>query len=233
MCRDAQFIFFSRNRFVVHDVQATPCSALPPIQYEASTPSAASNEKYYPYERLTASDFLRNAVPAHCLGDLRFLELVFPPYVPHGWPLDEHPAVVDWRATVNWMRGEINALALTIRIVFTDFLHGQVVGRRWLSKDQGMYIVKGYKRIIYPFRHLVKDDGLAALYVQATYPWRWTQNTIRYIQLHGGEHWLAETEQILKEHCERIPGCDASVDSRNKPEPRKSVWQRWYDADTY
>lgn len=230
--RDAQLVFFSGNRFVVHDVWATPSRAPSPIQDEPSTSTITRNKECYPYKRLAASDFLRNVVPADCLAHLRLLEIVFPPYLPHGWPLDEHPAMVDWRATVVWMRGKIDAPALTIRIVFADFL-GEVVGRRELSQDQGMWIVRGYQRIIYPFRVLVRDDGLAGLYVQAAYPWRWTRNTIRFMKLRGNGNWLAETEQWLKEDLERLPGCEAIVDSRNKPEPRVSVWQRWSDVPMY
>jgi hypothetical protein len=83
--RDAQFVFFSGNRFIVHDSLALMPWDLPDVQYEPLD-SAAGTTRYYPYERLLASEFLRDIIPAHCLADLRFLELVFPPYVPHGWP---------------------------------------------------------------------------------------------------------------------------------------------------
>jgi hypothetical protein len=231
--RDAQFVFFSGNRFVVYDFHATfACSALPPIQCEPWNPETTNSDKYYPFERLTASYFLRDAVPADCLAHLRFLELVFPPYVPHGWPVEKHPAILDWRDTVIWLRGKVNAPALTIRVVFADF-QLQVIGRRSLSRDQGRRILKGYIHILRALRYLVKDDGLAALYVQAAYPWRWTSNTPRLRQQFGGGYWLIEEEQRLKEFCERMPGCEAIVDSRTKPEPRESIWQRWYDIDYY
>ena len=229
LCRDAQFVFFSGNRFIVHDLYATPCSTIPPVQHEPWTPDTPSADKYYPYERLAASYFLRNAVPSHCLPDLRFLELVFPPYVAHGWPLGQHPAMADWRATVDWMRREINAPALTIRVVFPDFLYGLSVGRRDISHDQGMWILKGYKRIIHPLHRLVTDGGgLAALYVQATYPWRWTKGVFRIMELDGNQDWVVKTEQHLKEHLELIPGWGPG--GRGKPEPRESAWQRWYDV---
>ena len=235
-CRDAQFVFFSENRFVVHDFHATPCSALPPIQYEPETPDATAAGKSYPYDRFNASHFLRNIVPAHCLADLRFLELVFPPYVPQGWPPGEHPAMLDWRATVAWLHGRVNARVFTVRFVFPDFLYGhpdELATRRELSWEQGMSIVQGYKRIIYPFQPLLRNDSLAALYVQAAYPWRWTRHAIRWMQQPRQDHWLAEKERDLKEHCENLPGCEEIVVSRNRAEPRKSVWQRWYDVKRY
>jgi hypothetical protein len=139
--------------------------------------------------------------------------------------------MADWFATVDWLRGKVNAPALTIRVVFADMLSGS---RRELTKEQGTQIVRGYKCILYPFRSLLKDDGLAALYVQAAHPWAWDRNAVRYMRLHNGDGWLEAAEQELKAHLERLPGCEAIVDARRtKPEPRKSVWQRWYDVPLY
>ncbi|KAK4236341.1 hypothetical protein C8A03DRAFT_45640 [Achaetomium macrosporum] len=212
--RDAQLVF-SRNRFIVHDVQATH-----------RDPETASTEESYPYQRLAASHFLRDVVPANCLAYLRFLELVFPPYWPHSWPVDEHPAIVDWRDTVDWLRGKIDAPALTIRVVFADFLQNPAGRRSGTTKDEGKQIVRGYMHIIQALKPLVKHDGLASLYVQAAFPWAWARNVIR--QQDPDDWWsqeLAEQEQRLKELLERIPGCEAIVDSRNRPEPRRSAWQ--------
>ncbi len=233
--RDAQLVFFSRNRFIVHDVQAWPFDS--PVQQDKPPrdPETASTEEYYPYERLAASHFLRDAVPADCLAHLRFLELVFPPYMPHDWPVDEHPAIVDWRDTVNWLRGKIDAPALTMRVVFADFLYNPAARRGGTTKDEGMQIVRGYMHITQALKPLVKHDGLASLFVQAAFPWSWARNAIRQGQ-HPDDWWsqrLAEEEQRLNEHLERIPGCEAIVHSRNKPEPRMSAWQTWYDVDWY
>jgi hypothetical protein len=105
--RDAQFVFFSRNRFIVHDFHAgqpwdLPAEQLePPDSTEPGSTETGSTSTTYPFERLAISEFLREVVPVHCLTYLRFLELVFPPYVPHGWPQAEHPAILDWVATVD------------------------------------------------------------------------------------------------------------------------------------
>lgn len=86
--RDAQFIFFSRNRFIVHDFHAREPWFLPYEQYDddPATPNVAvtNTEVCYPFGRLAASEFLRDIVPSYYLAYLRFIELVFPPYVPHG-----------------------------------------------------------------------------------------------------------------------------------------------------
>ncbi|AEO55674.1 hypothetical protein MYCTH_2116379 [Thermothelomyces thermophilus ATCC 42464] len=216
--RDAQLVFFSRNHFIVHDVQG---------QDKPRDPETASTKEYYPYERLAASHFLRDVVPADCLAHLRFLELVFPPYMPRDWPVGEHPAIVDWRDTVNWLRGKIDAPALTMRVVFADFLYNPAARRDRTTKDEGLQIVRGYMHITQALKPLVKHDGLASLFVQAAFPWSWARNAIRQ-GLHPDDWWsqrLAEEEQRLKEHLERIPGCEAIVNSRNKPEPRRSAWQ--------
>jgi hypothetical protein len=61
--------------------------------------------------------FLREIVPADCLGHLRFLELVFPPYNHNSWPSDGHPAMQDWHETIDWVKDKINAPALTVRMM--------------------------------------------------------------------------------------------------------------------
>ncbi|KAK4043212.1 hypothetical protein C8A01DRAFT_13272 [Parachaetomium inaequale] len=234
--RDAQFVFFSGNRFIVHDFHASRPWDLPAVQQpEPQSPdaeSAASTTRHYPYERFAASEFLRDMVPARCLAHLCFLELVFPPYMPYGWPQDGCAALRDWRATVEWVRGEVNAPALTLRLVMADSVY-LLNGRRAVAEDQGADILEAYTRIIDPLRSLVRDDGLAGFYVQAAYPWRWNLDTVRNIQWYG-EEWLVDVEQALKEHFERrIRGRGASLGSRKKPEPSKSAWQRWYKPDDY
>ncbi|KAK4139797.1 uncharacterized protein C8A04DRAFT_15528 [Dichotomopilus funicola] len=109
LCRDAQYVFFSRNRFIVHDFHATPPDEIPPVQHEPPpADNSSSLQKYYPFDRLAAAEFL-DVVPDHCLGHLRFLELVFPPYAPHGWPRTNHPALTDWALTTKKLRHALEA----------------------------------------------------------------------------------------------------------------------------
>jgi hypothetical protein len=233
--RDAQLVFFSRNRFIVHDVQAWPGWALDYTVQEPPDPETASIENSYPYERLAASHFLRDVVPADCLAHLRFLELVFPPYWPDSWPVGQHPAIVDWHNTAKWLRGKIDAPALTIRVVFADFLPDPAGRREGTTKDEGKQIVRGYMHIVHALKPLIQHDGLASLYVQAAFPWAWACNVIPQL-LEPDDWWtqeLAERVKRLKDFLERMPGCEAMVDSRNKPEPRRSAWQTWYEKDWY
>lgn len=229
LCRDAQFVFFSANRFIVYDFHALMPWDRPDEQYEPLDP--ASTTRYYPYKRLLASEFLRDMIPAHCIADLRFLELVFPPYVPYGWPNREPATVLDWRDTVDWVRCKINAPALTLSLVMVDF-HGSDIPnvRQNLTKDQGHQIYKGYSSILLGLRPLAKkveDGGVAGIYIQLAYPWRWNPGAVN-VEPHYG--WVAGAEQWLKKHAEKLVFGD-NLDSRNKAEPRKSVWQRWYEVD--
>ncbi|EAQ91880.1 predicted protein [Chaetomium globosum CBS 148.51] len=227
--RDAQLVFFSRNRFIVHDVQASPYWALDSITLgnEPEDSETASTAVDYPYGRLAASHFLRDAIPIDCLAHLRFLELVFPPYGPHDWPVDQHPAIVDWRNTVKWLRCKINTPALTERVVFADFFNDPAAHRWQTTQDEELQIVRGYMDIAQSLRALVQHDGLASLFVQAAFPWSWGEAVTRRAA-HPDSWWiqqLAEEEQRLKERLEGIPGREGLVDSRRKPEPGRSNWQ--------
>ncbi len=170
-------------------------------------------------------------------GPPGFLELVFPPYSPEDWPVDGHPAIVDWRDTVHWLHGQIDApAALTIRVVFADILQNPAACRSRTTKDEGKQIVRGYMHVIRPLGPLLEHDRLAALYVQAAFPWAWPRDVGLRQLLEPGDWWfeeLARQERRLKERLERIPGCEAIVDSRNKLEPGRSAWQTWYDVDWY
>jgi hypothetical protein len=218
MCRDAQFVFFSRNRFVVHDLSAL-------------MPWWVPGEGHYPYDRLFASEFLRGMVPVHCLADLRFLELVFPPYGPDGWPnnVEGRAAALDWRDTLHCVRGRVNAPALTVSVVMADFHSYPNDVHEGLTKEQGIQIFKGYSVVLEFLRTLVRDDddydGLRGIHVQVAYPWRWTVGNRQ--RLHG---WWAREEQRLSEYAEAFV-LQGRVPRGNGAELRRSAWQRWYEVD--
>ena len=157
---------------------------------------------------------------------------MFPPYVPHGWPHREHPAVLEWVATVDWIRGQINAPALTIRVVMADFWAGPIIGRTVMTEALADEIIKGYSRITGPLKPLVRDDGLAGFYMQVAHPARWTQDILRRAQ--HDDWFLARMHRNLNERGERhVRGPDSSLGSPNKAEPSKSSWQRWYERDPH
>jgi hypothetical protein len=240
--RDAQFVFFSYNRFIVHDFHAWHPWNLLAVQREPSTPDTAStstsSRKYYPFDRLAASEFLRDIVPVHCLAYLRFLELVFPPYVPHGWPDRQHPAVLDWVDTVDWVRGRINAPALTLAVVMADFWAGPIIGRIAMTEDLAGNIIRGYRRITDPLTPLVRgDDGngqaLAGFSIQVAHPARWTLDVLRRAALDDG--FLARMQRNLNVRADRhVRGLGGeSGDDPDRAQPGKSSWQRWYGASVH
>lgn len=219
--QDAQFVFFSGNRFIVHDFNATQPWGLPASQHEPGTPD-------YPFERLAVSVFLRDIVPTHCLAYLRFLELVFPPYVPHGWPHSKHPAILDWAVTVDWMRGQINAPALTLRVVMADFWAGPFIARRDITKELAGDIIRGYQRIHDPLIPLVRDkeNGLAGFFMQVAHPARWNLDVLRRSQ--DDEGFLDLMHRNLNMRSERHVRGPVYP---SKAEPSQSSWQRWYNTD--
>jgi len=225
--RDAQFVFFSRNRFIIHDFHATQPWDLPAEQLE---PNAS-----YSFNRLAISEFLQEVVPIHCLPDLRFLELVFPPYVPHGWPHREHPAILNWVTTVDWVRGQVSAPALTLRLVMADFGAEPIIGRKVMTEALAGDIIKGYMCIMNPLRAWVRGDGggLAGFHLQLAHPARWTLEVLRRAQVDDG--FLARLHRNLIVRGERYlrgPG-SSTLDHLSQAEPSKSSWQRWYQVDSY
>ncbi|KAK3934801.1 hypothetical protein QBC46DRAFT_425562 [Diplogelasinospora grovesii] len=231
LCWDAQFVFFSGNRFVVHDFDDIRPWRVPELQPEHPGPGAAATG-YYPYERFAASQFLRDVVPARCLANLRFVELVFPPYPHQVWPRTAHAAAQDWWATVDWVRDKINAPALTVRVVVADDMPGDPrMDRVNITYPEGEAILRTYVRILRPPRRL-GDDGLAGFYADFILPWSSTR-AIKNIWLRGGiicERWKY-WERGLKARSERYVMRDRyeSLYANGKEEPAQSVWRRLYE----
>ncbi|KAK3299853.1 uncharacterized protein B0H64DRAFT_379291 [Chaetomium fimeti] len=223
--QDAEFVFFSRNRFIVHDFHARePCT---------------STESYYPFDRLAASEFLRDIIPTHCLAHLRFLELVFPPYVPHGWPGKDHPAILDWVATVGWARSRINAPALTLRVVMADFHTGPATGRTVMTEALVDGIGIGQSCIFNPLKPLIREEGgLANFYMQVAHPARWTEDFLYLVhraEVTGDHEFLERLHRDFNEAIERRVRGPAGLrrGNRDNAEPSESTWQRWRGVDLH
>lgn len=157
LCRDARMVFFAGNRFVVHDLCANP-----PYQREARE----MDDGYFA-PRLAASVFLQEIVPVNCLGYLRFVEIVFPPYWPDMWPSEGHPALVDWVATLDWAANKLNLPGLTIRMVMADLWNYEASNGRDVTAAQGEAMLKGQRRILRPMSRLRE---LARFYALCSWP---------------------------------------------------------------
>jgi len=226
LSRDAQLTFFSGNQFIVHDYKADPCWAIPYIgeraQEEADdletpeTPRALEESERpggreqpdprhdYPSDRFAASQFLREVVPTHCLAHLRFLELVFPPYLPETWPPEDHPAMQDWRATVDWLLqdGKINAPGLTIRLAVAQVSCDSplVYHRLTITFAEGTTMGRAHMAIVRSLKPLA-DNGLARFYAHLPHPWAFMEGAKirdnRYL-------WLETMERQIKDRVERF-----------------------------
>ncbi len=152
----ANRIFYSENRFIVIDGPSTyPVVPRPPGDY--------------PHKSFAASQFLQQVVPPHCLGHLRFLEVVFAPFVLLNGPLGGHPALVDWFETLNWAKGTLNLPALSLRlIVARDSGNHEYME---MTRAQGKDVLAVYNSIVHSLRCLgptseSSDDGLARFYAE-------------------------------------------------------------------
>jgi len=227
LCRDAQLVFFSGNRFVIHDHScARPVSVA--LEWKQVDPGDASTGAY-PYDRLGASLFFRELVPIHCLAYLRFVELVFPPYQHHIWPQEEHPAIKDWRATVDWLQDKINARGLTLRLIMADPLpeDWEAVDRAFITIPQGNAILAAYRAILRPLKLVAAgDDGLAAFYASLTCPWQWTESVRDRLNQPGGQEEAPDKAQERKRDAQREVMGDRyeSLYANGKTEPNWSIW---------
>ncbi|KAK3903562.1 hypothetical protein C8A05DRAFT_32702 [Staphylotrichum tortipilum] len=196
---DAGLVFFSGNRFVVMDGPGLDTVLGPP----------PGTGDCYAYPRLAAIQFLRDVVPARCLGHIRFLELVFPPYTDGCWPWSGNPILDDWNETIRWLEGKANAAALVVRVV-APYVRCYDQTGIVLEVAQAQEIMGAYLDVASPLVSSCDDKGeggRARFYVQLTWRMRRTQRIQR--QLAHRDHYqetlaMVEREESgLKEMMER------------------------------
>lgn len=227
LSQDAQLVFFSCNRFIVHDYDACPPWELPDVSYglDELTPT-----RDYPNERLAVSQFLREVVPTPCLGHLRFLEVVFPPYPPSSWPQAGHPAIDDWWETVDWLQDKINLPGLTLRLV------GARRARVWapdaysatITVCEGDAIMRAHMAILRPLTQLA-HNGLARFYANFICPWLWTEE-LQPQEYYKRLNCLGDRKREIKEQAERYVMGDRyeGLYANNKKEPERSFWEDFH-----
>ncbi|KAK3902915.1 hypothetical protein C8A05DRAFT_43774 [Staphylotrichum tortipilum] len=226
--QDAQLVFFSSNRFIVHDLALIPWALDCPRVDETLKDECGNLNSEYPFPRLAASQFLRDMVPAHCIPYLRFLELVFPPYLTATWPKADHPVILDWHDTILWLQDRINGPALTIRLVAAKC--GTLAPDRpytdTISVAFGDAISAGYAQLLQPIARLGRSatNGLARFYADLRYPWEWTDEAT---QREDRRQWAEAGKREVKSSTERRVLRDryASQYANGKEEPEVSLWQ--------
>ncbi|KAH6623809.1 hypothetical protein F5144DRAFT_372159 [Chaetomium tenue] len=248
LCEDARFVFFSANRFVVSDSLASgnPWVAFDILRaldlkspeqrndyWESDQYRQAQPPRAYPAHRFAASQFLREVVPAHCLGYLRFLELVFPPYNHECWPHDGHPALQDWMDTLDWAKDRINTPGITLRLTMAGsrlWPPAYPDGREELTQAQGDAVLAGYDRILKPLARLGKH-GLTRFYADFAWPWKWTDWVVHRLldtdDYRATRSWLEGEDKLLSERAERLILGDDQYDRlrSNEDKPEQSPWK--------
>ncbi len=239
LAKDARFVFFSQNHFVVSDTLASlnPYQAfnIPRSQWfqlgrgQSHTPPPPTTPRpsACSAQRLAASQFLRDVVPAGCLGHLRFVEFIFPPYNYQCWPEDGHPALQDWAETINWAKTELSVPSLTLRLTMAgtrDWPPQPPDERGEVSQEQGDEVLAGYHRILRPLACLREHD-LSHFYADFAWPWEWTsfaddgsQEDIR--------EWIKLNQDRMNEDAERfILGDRYGQVSRKEKREEERPWQ--------
>jgi hypothetical protein len=234
LSEDAQFVFFSNNRFIVHDYKISPPWVLPLLEqdevpYGRDLPPVPAYP--YPYKRFAVSEFLREVVPTPALAHLRFLELVFPPYRAASWPETQHPTMEDWRTTVDWLRDKANSRGLTLRLMVADASDAPASYYRTITAEEGERVMSAFMDLLHPLKRLAADQGLARFYAHFPYPWECTEESrIRDL---NDRYWIWDEKRSLKETAERhvMDGRYDSLYADGKEEPKASDWERMAYGD--
>ena len=189
-------MLYSENRFIVIDGPSNyPVGPWPPGDY--------------PHKSFAASQFLRDVVPRHCLGHLRFLEIVFAPFNHLNKPRDGHPALVDWLETWELAKHNLNLPVLTLRLIVATCAHSGHQGFGEMTRAQGKEVLAVYNSIVHPLRRLgpTSDGGLARFYAELAWPWRWTTWVSVKLEAMSNQEaydWLASKDRELKRRTEQF-----------------------------
>lgn len=216
---DAQMIFYSCNRFVIHDMDAQPAYEVP------------SDTTAYPFPRLAASIFLTEIVPERCLRYLRSIEFVFPPYHHECWPQKGQSALEDWARTIGWLSKRLTLPALTIRLCTAEPFDGyEPEDRHSMTKEQGEKVLAAYTRILAPLVQL-GSDGLARFYAHFTWPRKHEVSPHDGLRIHDWSR-CESKERAMKERAERLVMGDRYHQLLDGDgEPPDSLWVRMWTRD--
>jgi len=189
LTRDARFVFFSCNRFVVYDLNPVTPWKLGVLGNSATITDGGAAP--YAHARLAISEFLREAVPDPAVPHLRYLELHFRESIPPNWPGTEHPAMPDWRETVEWLRGRVGAHSLAVRVYVCEvgLEQSHYYGDRRTVPEEAKPVLQAYDDLVTPLRGLV-EDGLTDFSVHMSFPFPLPGRHCGYTQGTNGYHQL-------------------------------------------
>lgn len=229
--QDAELAFFSGNRFIVNDFDSDSPARIKALPELTPSVLGISSTGCYPFERFVASQFLKEVVPPHCLVHLRFLELVFPPYLHDHWPQPEDAAMQDWCSTVDSLRDKINARGLTVSFVAENVDPWEPTPEReHMTRAQGVVILNAYLNIVRPLQcWAAGDDGLAGFRVRLADPWMWTERTIGQLRSPGATEKRKAKEREFKAYVEGLVMGERYCSDGGKG-PAPSLWPRAFDG---
>lgn len=198
--KDAQAVFFSGNRFHIHDFRTS--RGIP------------RGRGVYPYERLAASIFLGDLVPVYALANLRHITLFFPAYIHEDWPREDSAASADWKETIGCVAAKLNYSRLKIRLVMEDgsnyadnsYHRVKIFSRANLTRAQGEAILAGYSLILGPLAQIGRNHDLT-FSASLTWPWAWTEETldkVNNLPLAMGRRYVGHRMRYLEEQAENI-----------------------------
>lgn len=226
--RDAQAVFFSGNRFVVHD-------------FKSMTPACTPDAQDYPNDRFAVSKFLRDVVPGDCLHLLRSLELTFPPYSPMEWPQEGSLVLCDWAETVRFIKEKMNLKGLTLRLTMLEAGGISAAQTRWyMTGSEVRDVLQAHDRILRPIAEL-SHHGLKRFYAHIALPEKnalWFAEDESAEEAPVEEHFtqrIVRGERQLKQRAEQLVLGDRYSDQPEDAcywngfaysEPFECVWRR-------
>lgn len=217
LCEDARVVFFSGNRFVVHD-------------YDSCAPWDEYGLGSYPNDRLAVSEFLTEIVPVACLAEIRSLEVAFPPYSHDAWPQDGCRALSDWGDTIRLIKQKMNLEGLTLQLTMHEGEEfGAIDYLEDMTKSQAREIQRAYDRILGPLAGL-GEEGLKGFFAYMTLPEKWT---LWAMYGRGYQARILQKQQTLKE-CAELLVMGSRYDKQpgdefhRSGEPVNSVWRKKY-----
>lgn len=198
--KDSQTVFFSGNRFEIHDFRTSL--------------EIPRGRGVYPYERFAASIFLRDLVPVYALANLRHITLFFPAYIHEDWPREDSTASADWKETIGCVAAKLNHSCLNIRLVMVDgsnyadnsYHRVKIFSRGNLTREQGEAILAGYSLILGPLSQIGRNHNLK-FSASLTWPWAWTEETLDKVNNLPpalSRRYLRDRMRYLEEQAENI-----------------------------
>lgn len=189
-CKDAQVVFFSGNRFLVHD---------------SRTYNRTGN---YLFDRYPVVEFLRDVVPVDCVDQIRSLEISMHTMHSHdSWPREGSRVLSEWKDTVQFMKEKMNMEGLNLDLYLGDSRGPTAQRFEGMTRAQVRELLQAYFRILAPLAGL-GEEGLKAFSVYISLPpemkttWH-LDRRLTGVPRCAYEAW-GQTEQILRESAERL-----------------------------